>query len=109
MSSSDVSSYVPHGRVIVRFASDDLTGRPGDDGGVNNPGTGISCRMASYSLHLEGHGEDPMYVPSHDFPGELRAGDQFEYDGWTWRVTEVATKQFEAPGEPDKTIRAIAV
>jgi hypothetical protein len=65
--------------------------------------------MASYSLHLGGHGEEPIYVPSHNFPGEMSPGDRFEYDVWTWQVTAVATKQFDAPGEPGETIRAIAV
>jgi hypothetical protein len=46
-------------------------------------------------------------VPSHDFPSEMRAGDRFEYAGYKLQVVEVATKQFDAPGEPDQTIRAI--
>ena len=65
--------------------------------------------MPSYSLHLEGHDISPRYVPSCDFPAEMQRGDRFGYDGWTWQVTEVAVKRFEAVGEPDKTLRAIAV
>jgi hypothetical protein len=63
--------------------------------------------MPSYSLEIEIPGEDPRYVPSHDFPKEMRAGDGFEYDGYRLQVVEVATKQFDAPGEPERTIRAI--
>jgi hypothetical protein len=62
--------------------------------------------MPSYSLDIEIPGEDNRYVPSHDFPNEMRAGDQFDYAGFRLQVTGVATKQFDAPGEPDKTIRA---
>ena len=63
--------------------------------------------MPSYSLDIEIPGEEARYVPSHDFPNEMRAGDQFEYDGYTLQVVEVATKQLDAPGEPDETIRAV--
>lgn len=63
--------------------------------------------MPSYSLHIEIPGEEARYVASHDFPNEMHAGDQFEYDGYTLQVVEVATKQFDAPGEPPETIRAI--
>jgi hypothetical protein len=63
--------------------------------------------MPSYSLDIELPGEAPRYVPSHNFPNAMRAGDQFQYDGYTMRVTEVATKQFAAPGEPEKTLRCV--
>jgi hypothetical protein len=63
--------------------------------------------MPSYSLDIEIPGEDNRYVPSHDFPNDMRAGDQFEYEGYKLQVVEVAAKQFDAPGEPDQTIRAI--
>jgi hypothetical protein len=65
--------------------------------------------MPTYSLDIEIPGEDPRYVPSHDFPNEMRAGDQFTFEGYTLQVAEVATKQFDAPGEPDQTIRALPV
>jgi hypothetical protein len=64
--------------------------------------------MPSYSLDIEIPGEDNRYIPSHDFPSEMRAGSQFQYDGYTLQVTAVATKQFPAdPGEADKTLRCI--
>jgi hypothetical protein len=63
--------------------------------------------MPSYSLDIEIPGEDNRYVPSHDLPTEMRAGHQFEYAGYKLQVAEVARKQFDAPGEPDLTIRAI--
>jgi hypothetical protein len=63
--------------------------------------------VLSYSLDIEIPGEDTRYVPSYDFPNEMHAGDAFEYDGYKLRVVEVATKQFDAPGEPNQTIRAI--
>jgi hypothetical protein len=63
--------------------------------------------VASYSLDLEAPDEDVPYVPTHDFDGTPRSGDTFEYDGRTWRVLEVAVKQFDAPGEPPNTIRAV--
>jgi hypothetical protein len=62
--------------------------------------------MPAYSLDLEGP-DGNVYVPSHDFESEMRSGDTFTYDGWTWQVTEVATKQFDAPGEPDLTLRCV--
>jgi hypothetical protein len=63
--------------------------------------------MPSYSLDLDLPGEESRYVPSHEFPNEMGRDDQFEYDGYTWHVIEVATKQFDAPGEPEKTLRCI--
>lgn len=63
--------------------------------------------MPSYSLNVEIPGQDARYVPSHDFPNDMSVGDQFQYDGYTLQVVAVATKQFDAPGEPDQTIRAI--
>jgi hypothetical protein len=63
--------------------------------------------MPSYSLDIEIPGEGNRYVPSHDFPNEMRAGDQFQYDGYTLQVVEIATKQFDAPGEPGHTIRVV--
>lgn len=65
--------------------------------------------MPSYSLDLALPGQEPGYVPSHDFPGEMRNGDRFQYDGCTWQVIEVATKQFDSQGEPDKTLHCIPV
>jgi hypothetical protein len=65
--------------------------------------------MPAYSLHLEGHGEPAIYVQSHDFPSAMKPGDKFAFKGWTWQVVEVAAKQFGAAGEPDKTLRCIAV
>jgi hypothetical protein len=66
--------------------------------------------MPSYSLDIEIPGEDNRYVPSHEFPNEMSAGDQFEYDGYTLQVIAVATKQFPPdPGEADETIRAVPV
>lgn len=65
--------------------------------------------MPSYSLDVEIPGEDARYVASHDFPNEMRVGDQFQYDGYTLQVIAVATKQFDALGEPDQTIRAVPV
>jgi hypothetical protein len=64
--------------------------------------------MTAYSLDLEGP-DGNTYVPSHDFPNEMGPSDTFTYNGWTWRVTEVARKQFDAPGEPELTLRCIAV
>jgi hypothetical protein len=64
--------------------------------------------MPSYSLDIEIPGEGNRYVPSHDFPNEMRAGDKFTFDGYNLQVVAVATKQFPAePGEAEKTIRAI--
>ena len=65
--------------------------------------------MWSYSLDLDRPGEEPIYVPSHDFPDEVHAGDRFKYDGWTWQVTAIATKQFNAGGQPGKTLRCVVV
>jgi hypothetical protein len=62
--------------------------------------------MPAYRLDLDGP-DGPIYVPSHDFPSAMRAGDTFMYDGWTWQVTEVATKQFDKEGEPELTLRCI--
>ena len=64
--------------------------------------------MPEYSLHLEGP-DGSKYVPSYEFPDAMHPGDTFSYDGWTWQVTAVATKQFDAPGEPELTLRCIAV
>jgi hypothetical protein len=47
--------------------------------------------------------------PSHEFPDEMHSGDTFTYDGWTWQVTQVAAKQFDAEGEPELTLRCIVV
>jgi hypothetical protein len=70
-----------------------------------NPGT--VAAMASYSLDIDIPGEPRRYVRSHDFPNEMRAGDQFEFDGYTLQVIAVATKQFpREPGEAEETIRA---
>lgn len=63
--------------------------------------------MPSYSLDLQRPGEDDIYVPSHDFEGPMRPDDTFEYERWTWRVIEVATKQFDAEGEPEQTLRCV--
>jgi hypothetical protein len=63
--------------------------------------------MPAYSLDLDRPGEEPLYVPSHDFPNTMRSGDTFEYDGWTWQVMQVATKQFDREGEPEFTLRCI--
>lgn len=63
--------------------------------------------MPSYSLDIDIPGEASRYVESHDFPNEMRAGDQFQYDGYTLQVIEVATKQFDPPGEPGTTLRCI--
>ena len=64
--------------------------------------------MPSYSLDIELPGEPRRYVPSHDFPNEMRPGNQFPFDGYTLQVVAVATKQFpREPGEAEKTIRAI--
>jgi len=63
--------------------------------------------MPSYSLDVELPGEAPRYVPSYHFPNEMRAGDEFQYDGYTLQVTQVATKQFDAPGQPDKTLGCV--
>jgi len=65
--------------------------------------------MPAYSLDLEGLDGNSTYVPSHDFPTAMRPGDSFKYEGWTWEVTEVATKQFDASGEPELTLRCVAV
>jgi hypothetical protein len=65
--------------------------------------------MPTYSLDLEGLDGKSIYVPSHHFANAMRPGDVFTYDGWTWVVTEVATKQFAAAGEPELTLRCIAV
>lgn len=65
--------------------------------------------MATYSLDLEVPGEEARYVKSHDFPNEVSTDDQIQYDGFTWQVFEVATKQFDAPGEPDKTLRCVPI
>jgi hypothetical protein len=65
--------------------------------------------MPSYSLDIEIPGEDGCYVASHDFLDGMHVGDQFQYDGYTLQVIAVATKQFDALGEPDQTIRAVAV
>jgi hypothetical protein len=62
--------------------------------------------MPAYSLDLEGP-EGNTYVPSHDFPNEMRRGETFTLEGYTWQVVEVAKKQFDAPGEPDLTLRCI--
>lgn len=69
--------------------------------------SGYASAMPSYSLHIELPAEAPRYVPSHDFPNEMHAGDQFQFDGYTLQVLEVATKQFDAPGEPEQTLRCI--
>jgi len=62
--------------------------------------------MPAYSLDLEGP-EERTFVESHDFPNEMRPGATFTHDGWTWQVIEVATKQFDAPGQPVLTLRCI--
>jgi hypothetical protein len=62
--------------------------------------------LTAYSLDLE-HPDGDRYIPSHDFPQAMQAGDTFKYDGWTWRVTEVATKQFDPQGEPKLTLRCV--
>jgi hypothetical protein len=61
--------------------------------------------VPEYSLDLDG--PDGAYVPSHEFPSDMRAGDTFERDGSKWQVIEVATKQFDQPGEPPKTLRCV--
>jgi hypothetical protein len=63
--------------------------------------------VPSYSLDIEIPGDESRYMPSQDFPKEMSAGGQFMFEGYTLQVVEVATKQFDAPGEPDQTIRAI--
>lgn len=63
--------------------------------------------MASYSLDIELPGEAPRYVPSREFPNDMRVGDQFEFDGYKLQVAQVATKQFDAGSEPDMTLRCI--
>lgn len=62
--------------------------------------------VPEYSLDLDGP-DGATYVPCHEFPDVMRAGDTFEHDGWTWQVLEVATKQFDAPGEPSETLRCV--
>jgi hypothetical protein len=63
--------------------------------------------MPSYSLHIEIPGEPERYVKSHDFPSEMRPGDEFTFDGYRLRVVGVATKQFDAEGEPPTTLRCL--
>ena len=63
--------------------------------------------MPSYSLAIELPGERERYVSSHEFESEMRRGDQFEFDGYSLLVAEVATKQFDAEGEPEKTLRCV--
>jgi hypothetical protein len=63
--------------------------------------------MPSYSVNLDRPGEDNVYVPTHEFDNDMRAGDTFEYDGAMWQVLEVATKQFDAEGEPEQTLRCV--
>jgi hypothetical protein len=38
--------------------------------------------MPAYSRDLEGP-DGNTYVPSHEFPSTMRAGDTFDHDGWT--------------------------
>jgi len=61
--------------------------------------------MPSYSLSLEGPEE--KYVPSYDFSDFMRPGSTFSHGGTTWRVVEVAVKQFDAEGEPGATLRCV--
>lgn len=64
--------------------------------------------MPSYSLDIEIPGEDNRYVPSHEFPNEMRVGDRFTYDDRNLQVIAVATKQFpREPDEAEKTIHAL--
>lgn len=61
--------------------------------------------MWKYSLDLVDH-EGNRYVPSHDFPGPIGIGDQFDYDGRSYEVVAVAIKQFKPdPGEATRTLR----
>lgn len=60
--------------------------------------------MPAYSLDLNGL-DGIVYVPSADFPEAVQPGDTFTYNGSNWAVTEVTTKQFDAPGEPEQTLR----
>ena len=63
--------------------------------------------MPNYSLHLEAPGEEPIYVASQQFDTEVQKDEKFTHEGRTWKVVEVAVKQFDAPGEPELTIRAV--
>lgn len=63
--------------------------------------------MHTYSLDLT-YPDGPKYVGSHDFRDKMKPGDEFKLDGWTWKVTDVATKQF-ATDEPDETLRCVVV
>jgi hypothetical protein len=62
-----------------------------------------------YSLRLEGTERESRYVPSYEFPGTLDIGDTFDFEGSTWRVSAVAVKQFDVPGEPPETLRCVRV
>ena len=62
--------------------------------------------MPAYSLDLNGL-DGIVYVPSHEFPEAMTPGDTFTHNGSTWRVTDVATKQFDAPDQPEQTLRCI--
>jgi len=62
--------------------------------------------MPAYSLDLNGL-DGMVYVPSAEFPEAVQPGDTFTLNGSTWRVTDVATKQFDAHDQPEETLRCI--
>jgi hypothetical protein len=48
--------------------------------------------MPRYNLGLEGP-DGEKWVEDYETPEEMRRGDRFEYDGYTWQVTEIAVPQ----------------
>jgi hypothetical protein len=62
--------------------------------------------VPAYSLLLEGP-DRKHYVPSRDFPAEMRPGDTFDLGAWTWRVIEVHTRQFERLSKPIAKLRCV--
>jgi hypothetical protein len=60
-----------------------------------------------YSLRLQVPEGESRYVPSVEFHRMLSPGDTFEFAGEMWRVSEVAAKSFDVPGEPPETLRCV--
>jgi sorbitol-specific phosphotransferase system component IIA len=62
--------------------------------------------MPAYSLDLNGL-DGIVYVPSLEFPEAVQPGDTFTLNDSTWKVTDVATKQFDAHDQPEQTLHCI--
>src|SRR5262249_55524988 len=62
--------------------------------------------MPAYSLDLNGL-DGMVYVPSAEFPEAVHPGAPFPLNGSPGRVTDVATKQFDAHDQPKETLRCI--